>query len=110
MNFKPTPFIGFFTNQGKIYSTYKELTDIFGKPYFGPGREANPPIDRSLSRVSCQWRVKFEDGTVAIIHDDRQKETNMGFYQWFISGDTGRAFILVKEVVETHRKNKVNTQ
>jgi hypothetical protein len=109
MNFKPTPFIGFFIQQGRLYSTYAELKEIFGRPYFGPGREANPAIDRSLNRVSCQWRIKFEDNTIAIIHDDRQKDTNLGFYQWFISGDSGRAAILVKETVESHRKNKVNT-
>lgn len=110
MKFEHTPFFGFFRDQGRLYSTYRELEEIFGKPYFGPGKEANPPTDRALSRVSCQWRVRFEDGTIAIISDDRQKYTDMGFYNWFIRGDSARAAILVTEVVKNHRKHKINTQ
>jgi hypothetical protein len=37
MNFKTTPFIGFFTQQGRLYSTYSELKEIFGAPYTQSG-------------------------------------------------------------------------
>lgn len=109
MKFTNTPFFGYFIDQGKIYSTYHELKEIFGKPYYGPGKEADPPLDRALGRSSCQWRLKFEDGTIAIISDDRQKETNLGYYNWFIRGDSARAAVLVNEVVQNHRKNKINS-
>lgn len=108
MKFIKTPFIVEFTEQGQLHISYRELEKIFGRPYFGPGEESNPPIDRALARVTCQWRVRYEDGTVALIYDDRQKTTNYAPYYWRVGGFTGRSLELVQETIKEYRELQKN--
>lgn len=108
MKFTKTPFVTRFTEQGQIYTTYRDLEKMFGWPYFGPGEESNPAIDRSLDRVTCQWRIRYEDGTVAVIYDDRQKTTNYAPYYWRVGGFTGRSFELVQQTIKEYREQQTN--
>jgi hypothetical protein len=95
-----------FLEQGRFYTTYRELFEIFGKPTYGPGEEETAPHDVRMARATCMWFVKFDDATYAVIYDNRQKETNYGWYNWFIGGMSGTAFKLTKEIIEKHRENK----
>jgi len=108
MKFKKTFFVPSFTDQGKIYTRYHELENIFGKPFYGPGLEQkNAPSDPSFYRATCQWRIQFEDGTVALIYDNRQSQTPMGMYQWFVGGLTARSYELVNQTLQEYQKNKL---
>jgi hypothetical protein len=104
MKFKSFKFSHPFLEQGKIYTTYRELEKIFGKPQYGPGKEETAPNDLTVARATCMWRIVFEDGTYACIYDNRQTVTNYGWYQWFVGGVTGTAFFRVKEAIEQYRK------
>lgn len=106
MKFEPFKFSHPYVEQGKIYTTYRELEKIFGKPQYGPGKEELHPYDTRVFRATCVWRMMFEDGTWACIYDDRQKETNYGWYNWFVGGVTGTAYLRVKEAIEQHRKTQ----
>jgi hypothetical protein len=108
MKFTKTPFTTRFTEQGQIYTTYRTLEKIFCRPYFGPGGEAEPNIDGLLARVTCQWRLRYEDGTVAVVYDDRQKTTNYAPYYWRVGGFTGRSLELVQNTIKEHAEQQTN--
>ena len=108
MKFTKTPFVTKFTEQGQIYATYRDLEKMFGFPYFGPGKESNPPIDSTLDKVTCQWRIRYEDGTVAVIYDDRQKTTNYAPYYWRVGGFTGRSLELVQHTIKEYKERQTN--
>jgi hypothetical protein len=82
--------------RGEIATTYGELVEIFGPPHSGPNAD--------LDKVTCEWRLKFEDGTVATIYDWKTGYTPRGVYDWHIGGypDT-RVVELVEETIELHR-------
>ena len=106
MKFTKISFTTRFTEQGQIYTTYRALEKIFGRPYFGPGEEANPPTDGMLARVTCQWRLRYEDGTASIIYDDRQKTTNYAPYYWRVGGFSGRSFELVQQTIKEYNEQQ----
>lgn len=110
MKFTKTQFSPSFLKRGEVYITYKELEEIFGKPFYGPGKESIQIHDISLSRCSCQWRIKFEDGTYALIYDNRQSVTPLGAYNWWIGGLSGNSVKRVLEVINEHRERVKNKQ
>jgi hypothetical protein len=85
--------------KGEIHSTLGELVDIFGPPDSG--------IDADLDKVTCEWRLRFEDGTVATIYDWKTNRTPRGEYGWHIGGYDERALELVEATVTLHRDRLV---
>ena len=75
---------------GYVTASYSELVEKFGEPDFGPNAGGD--------KVTCEWALEFEDGTVAIIYDWKQYETPMGAYRWHIGGNS---FDAVDRVLET---------
>lgn len=69
--------------QGYLQATYDELVEVFGKPHYGP--------DADEDKITCEWQMEYEDGTVATIYDYKTRSTPFGLYQWHIGGYTKQA-------------------
>jgi hypothetical protein len=91
--------------QGEIVATYAELCQIFGQPDYGP--------DADMDKTTCEWTLKFEDGTIATLYDWKTRYTPRGDYSWHIGGDSGwatgdrgagqRAVQLITDTITNHR-------
>lgn len=77
--------------QGYINAYYSQLVDVFGEPNFGPN-------DNSMDKVTCQWILTFENGTVATIYDWKEMDTPFSEYRWHIGGRSLDAISKVLEV------------
>ena len=66
--------------QGYIRAYYHQLVEVFGEPDLTNG-----------DKVTAEWCLDFEDGTVATIYDWKEYETPMGLYQWHIGGNSQEA-------------------
>ena len=97
-----------FTNQANINMTglkgefpicYAELVEIFGAPDYGPNSD--------MDKTTCEWRLQFEDGTVASIYDYKVGYTPMGEYEWHISGHDAKAYTHVVDTIIMHRDKLV---
>jgi predicted dehydrogenase len=79
--------------QGEITSTYADLVRVFGEPDGGPDGD---PTDK----VTCEWTLKFEDGTIATIYDWKVGgPTPRGAYGWHIGGHNRAAMARVAETL-----------
>jgi len=76
--------------QGYVTAYYHELVEVFGEPDLTNG-----------DKVTAEWCLEFEDGTVATIYDWKEYETPMGSYRWHIGGKDGMA---VGAVISTFRE------
>jgi len=81
--------------RGYVGTTFKELCEVFGPPDYGPQAD--------MDKTTCEWRLKFEDGTVASIYDYKTNRTPMMGYEWHIGGYDDRAVELVQECINMHR-------
>ena len=89
--------IGGTSNQGSIEATYDQLVAVFGDPLNGPD-------DVEGDKVSCEWDMKFKDGTIATIYDYKEGGvTPRGLYDWSIGGKSFKAVSLVRRVFELGR-------
>jgi hypothetical protein len=97
-----------FTNQadsnmtslkGEFPITYAELVEIFGAPDHGPHDLGD--------KVTCEWKLKFDDGTVATIYDWKMNDTPMREYAWHIGGHSMAAVDRVIDCVDMHRNQLV---
>jgi hypothetical protein len=61
--------------QGYIRAYYHQLVEVFGEPDMLGG-----------DKVTAEWCLEFEDGTVATIYDWKEYETPMGLHRWHIGG------------------------
>lgn len=86
----------FTAYRGEVTTTFNELCSIFGPPFRGPN-------DAQNDKVSCEWRLKFADGTIATIYDWKIGYTPMAPYEWHIGGHTNDAVDLVMEHINQHR-------
>jgi len=78
-DFNGTSLVGYVT------TTYAVLEAAFGTPVSGPRwvlRRGTRP-----DKTSCEWIVRFKDGTVATIYDyGYPKRTTKDRYAWHIGG------------------------
>jgi len=79
---------------GVVVTTYAELVKTFGEPIVYGEFDSD-------GKVSVEWVIAFEDGTIASIYDWKQYElgTPMGEYDWHIGGKDDTAVQLVKDVL-----------
>jgi hypothetical protein len=82
--------------RGYIIATFDELVDAFGQPDEGP--------DDSADKITCCWRLEFEDGTVATIYDWKEESTPYHRYDWHIGGKNSDAVEFVQQTLATSRK------
>lgn len=97
MSFTSDADINFTSYKGYVMTTYQELCDIFGPPDDGPN-------DLDADKVTCCWRLKFADGTVASIYDWKTGATPFGEYDWHIGGHNIKAVNRVKKTMESARR------
>jgi len=86
--------------KGEFPITFAELCEIFGPPDIGPN-------DRDMDKVTCEWKLQFEDGTVASIYDYKVGYTPMGEYEWHIGGHDAQAYTHVVDTIQLHRDRLV---
>ena len=86
--------------KGEFPITFTELVEIFGRPDVGPN-------DRDMDKVTCEWKLQFEDGTVASIYDYKVGYTPMGEYEWHIGGHDALAYTHVVDTIIMHRDKLV---
>lgn len=83
--------------QGYVHATYDELVSVFGEPDLRDG-----------DKVTAEWCLEFEDGTIATIYDWKMGETPRGLYRWHVGGYDARAAWLVQTTLDWARlENKV---
>ena len=77
--------------QGYTQTTLRQLIEVFGEPeQYGEG-----------DKVTVEWCLKFEDGTVASIYDWKRYELGTPeldeIYEWHIGGSSDAAVYAVQE-------------
>lgn len=80
--------------QGEVRTTYANLVEIFGEPDLGPDGDPN-------EKVTCEWCLEFEDGTVATIYDWKEYgPTPRAAYDWHIGGHDRLAVVRVLDAMQ----------
>jgi len=92
MRFTNDAFVNGTSFKGDFMAYYDELVKVFGQPDHGPNNFEH-------DKVTCEWDLMFEDGTVATIYDWKESETPMGNYLWHIGGKTSEAVDRVLEAL-----------
>jgi len=72
--------------QGYVSTDYNTLVEVFGEP-----------DRRNGDKVTVEWCLEFEDGTVATIYDWKMYETPFGQYRWHIGGESQQAVYHVQD-------------
>jgi hypothetical protein len=78
--------------QGYIYTTYSKLLRAFGQPDVGPNYQSD-------DKISCVWRLGFEDSIVLTIYDEGLGFTPNGEFDWKIGGHDSSAIRRVQDIV-----------
>lgn len=84
--------------EGYITTTRRELAAKFGEP------DMTGTID---NKVTTEWVLKFEDGTIATIYDWKRYDDDLGapeldeVYQWHIGGQSKAAVYAVSGALGT---------
>jgi hypothetical protein len=60
-----------------------------------------------MDKVTCEWKLKFEDDTIASIYDYKVGHTPMGEYEWHIGGHDALAYTHVVDTIILHRDKLV---
>jgi hypothetical protein len=77
--------------QGYVETTFAELVACFG------------PSEGSGDKVTQNWALEFEDGTVATIYDWKTNMTIHGPYHWHIGGHSNLAVGQVRQALMDHQ-------
>lgn len=86
---------------GNVWATFDELERVFGKPTYGPD-------DNVDDKVTCEWNLKFSDGTIATVYDWREYRTPRDRYEWHVGGMNRRAVDRVMETLESSQVVSLN--
>jgi len=70
--------------KGYIETTYEQLESVLGEPVYGPN-------DTDADKITCEWVITFQDGTVATVYDWKVGETPMDLYSWHIGGNNNKS-------------------
>jgi hypothetical protein len=81
--------------QGYVGTTYAELKKAFGKPTYGPNVEGD--------KTTCEWVILFNDTTPVCIYDWKVDETDFGYKDWNIGGNSKLAIAYVKEAIRNSK-------
>ena len=76
------------SHQGEIETTYNNLVSVFGLPTYGS--------DMIDEKSTCEWIIKFKDGTRGFIYDWKEEKTIYGKYNWHIGGTSPD---IVREII-----------
>ena len=70
--------------KGYIETTYEQLEGVLGEPVYGPN-------ESDADKITCEWVITFQDGTVATVYDWKVGETPMDLYSWHIGGNNNKS-------------------
>jgi hypothetical protein len=93
MKFTNDANVNMTSYRGSVRTTFAKLVEVFGQPDFGPD-------DMGRDKVTCEWDLCFEDGTVATIYDWKTNGTPFYEYEWHIGGRSSEAVDRVLEVLD----------
>ena len=87
--------------QGNVGATYQELVEVFGEPI----RYDSDGTTHMNNKTDAEWRINFEDGTVATIYNYKNGLNYLGaegkrvteMSMWNGGGHSERAVFLVNE-------------
>jgi len=83
--------------QGYVTTTRSSLIQTFGMPTFSS--------DEEYEKVTTEWIIKFEDGTIATIYDWKRYEEGAPVlnevYEWHIGGYSETAVSRVQETLSS---------
>lgn len=81
--------------QGEFSSSFQKIKSLFGDPILsGPG-----------DKTQAEWRIQFDDGTVATIYDWKEWGTSYeNVKNWHVGGYNRKAFDAVKSMLRTGGK------
>lgn len=83
--------------QGYVTATRSSLIETFGMPTYTDDSESE--------KITTDWLIKFEDGTIANIYDWKRYEEGAPalneVYEWHIGGYTKVAVSRVQETLAT---------
>lgn len=85
---------------GYIETTRQRIEEVFGAPSYSS--------NDTFEKVTVEWAIKFEDGTVATIYDWKRYElgtpSSTELYEWHIGGKNRNkdAALLVSEALGVH--------
>jgi hypothetical protein len=71
--------------QGNLQADYDTLVDVFGIP-----RDGIDPY-----KVQVEWLIKFEDGTIASIHDWKSQVAPENVTRWSVGGESRMSYYYV---------------
>jgi len=81
--------------QGYVTTTRSALIETFGMPTFSS--------DEEYEKVTTEWIIKFQDGTIATIYDWKRYEEGAPVlnevYEWHIGGYSETAVSRVQETL-----------
>jgi hypothetical protein len=89
MKFKKYADFDMTSLQGYVNTTYAKLVEVFGEPNLFED-----------SKVTCEWNIKFSDGTIASIYDYKENETPLEQYDWHVGGFNKYAVERVKQTLQ----------
>jgi hypothetical protein len=72
--------------QGYVTTTYDYITRLFG-----------PPTCRLNDKVTCEWVLEFDDGSIVTLYDYKEGTTPTDEYAWHIGGHGPYALQRIKE-------------
>jgi len=80
--------------QGYVTATYQQLKSLLGEPTFGPDGNMD-------GKVTCEWVLKFEDGSVVTVYDWKTySRTPRKMYEWHVGGTSPQAEALIQGCLE----------
>lgn len=88
VNIKQTSVSG-TSHKGYVETIYDKLVLILGQPKEGSAD----------GKTTCEWKIEFEDGTVATIYDWKTGTTPKDLYYWHIGGHTYKALDYVEKLL-----------
>ena len=92
--------------RGKHSWSQDHAADLKGEPI-----QALPlQTDLDADKVTCCWRLKFADGTVASIYDWKTGSTPFGEYDWHIGGHNIKAVNRVKTAMRSVRVDSISIE
>jgi len=77
---------------GLVWTTYDHISSVLGFP---------TRKDDGDDKVTCEWDIEFEDGSVATIYDWKTDRTPKGLYDWHIGGHEKEIVAKVENLLKT---------
>lgn len=102
MRFEPTSAVNGTSLRGYVIATYDQLVEALGTPRRGPNYQS------ADGKVTCEWALEYEDGTIVTVYDWKEDSTPMHNYAWHIGGyHDGKA---IERIIDTLEKLEITDE